>query len=175
MRRNIPFKLAISLMLLIIGGVICWSFGTYMFFPFFKNSEERSFVEIASLNSLVEEQPTLIAFEHPEHDVFQKYNLIHRVWVIKHSSTKVTVFSPFCPDMSCRYHWDNDSKKFVCPCDASVYSITGKVISGPSPRPLDTLPWKIKDGKLFIEWIKFKPGIPEKIEIALTLQRSQTR
>ncbi len=177
MRRNIPYKLAISLMILIIGIVICWSFGTYTSFSFFKKSKEERFVEIANLTSLVEEQPALLSFEYPENDVFQKPNLIHRVWVVKHSADKVTVFSPFCPNEDCRYSWDNDMKRFVCPCDASVYSITGKIVAGPAPRPLDTLPSKIKDGNLFIEWMTFKPGIPEKVEIVFTnsLQGRQSR
>ncbi len=41
---------------------------------------------------------------------------------------------------------------------------TGKVIGGPAPRPLDTLPYKIENGELYVQWKLYKAGIPQKLE-----------
>ena len=35
--------------------------------------------------------------------------------------------------------------KFVCPCHASSYDITGRVLSPPAPRPLDLYPVRIEN------------------------------
>ena len=42
------------------------------------------------------------------------------------------------------------SHTFICPCHASVFSVDGKVLSGPAPRPLDRYMTKIDAGKLEI-------------------------
>jgi Rieske Fe-S protein len=43
-----------------------------------------------------------------------------------------------------------------------VFNIDGKVISGPAPRPLDTLPKEVKNNFLYVLWERFKPGIAKK-------------
>ena len=35
--------------------------------------------------------------------------------------------------------------------------------AGPAPRPLDTLPEKVENGELWVEWERFKLGIHEKV------------
>ena len=51
--------------------------------------------------------------------------------------TEVTAYSPICPHLGCHYYdWNPQSKTFVCPCHGSVYSIHGKILGGPAPRPL---------------------------------------
>ncbi len=57
---------------------------------------------------------------------------------------------PICTHLGCAYHWDDPSHTFICPCHTSVFSIDGKVLSGPAPRPLDRYMTKIDDGKLEI-------------------------
>lgn len=155
-------------MIFCIAVIVCWSFGAYLIAPFYKKSRAGHYVEVPGLITLNEEQPTMLEFEYIQKDAFMRRNLIHRVWVIKHSSDKVTVFSPICPHLGCLYDWEKNIKKFVCPCHGSVFSCSGKVLAGPSPRPLDTLPWKIEGEKLYVKWEVFKPGIPQKVEIAVS-------
>jgi len=88
----------------------------------------------------------------------------HSVWVVKKPDGSVTVFSPICPHLGCGYRWDEQTKHFECPCHASVYDIDGKVLGGPAPRPLDTLPTKMEDGKLYVKYEKFRLGIATKVE-----------
>jgi hypothetical protein len=39
------------------------------------------------------------------------------------------------------------------------------VLGGPAPRRLDTLPVKIENGELYVEWKQFKSGTPDKIPV----------
>jgi menaquinol-cytochrome c reductase iron-sulfur subunit len=85
------------------------------------------------------------------------------VWVVKKPDGSLNVFSPICPHLGCGYRWDESARHFVCPCHLSVYDINGKVLSGPAPRPLDTLPARVEDGILYVQFEKFRLGIAQKV------------
>jgi cytochrome b6-f complex iron-sulfur subunit len=42
-----------------------------------------------------------------------------------------------CTHLGCTVPWVEKEKKFLCPCHASAFDITGNVISAPAPRALD--------------------------------------
>ncbi len=42
-----------------------------------------------------------------------------------------------CTHLGCTLPWVEKENKFICPCHASTFDITGKVISAPAPRALD--------------------------------------
>ena len=150
---------------LFVAVVLCWTFIVFLISPFYKKTKEQGFIEVLGFDSLIEEQPTKLNFQFINKDAYLKNNEIQQIWVIKHSSKKATVFSPICPHLGCRYNWNSNIKKFVCPCHVSIFTRTGEVVSGPAPRPLDTLPSKIENGTLYVKWEEFKPGLSKKIEI----------
>jgi Rieske Fe-S protein len=46
-----------------------------------------------------------------------------------------------------------------------MFAPDGKVLYGPAPRPLDTLPYKVESGVLFVRYERFQVGTPEKIPL----------
>ncbi len=42
-----------------------------------------------------------------------------------------------CTHLGCTVPWDDEKKKFICPCHASAFDITGNVLSAPATRALD--------------------------------------
>lgn len=69
---------------------------------------------------------------------------------LKKEVDELTAFSPVCTHLGCLVKWDNISKEFICACHGGKYDIDGNVIAGPPPKPLERLPFEIKDGKLYI-------------------------
>jgi menaquinol-cytochrome c reductase iron-sulfur subunit len=126
---------------------------------------EVFYSEIGRVASLPIGTPQDISFAYENRDAYLAQESTRDVWVIRHSADEVTVFSPICPHLGCHYDWDAQARQFRCPCHGSVFSITGKVLGGPSPRPLDALPHKIQDGVLLVEWEVFEAGIPEKVRV----------
>jgi Rieske Fe-S protein len=120
---------------------------------------------VAEVRSIPEGEPVRLNFIRSELDAYIQQTTLNSVWAVKHSPSEVTVYSPICPHAGCYYNWSSQLRRFACPCHASVFEINGKVVSGPAPRPLDALPSKIDNGALFIEWKRFKAGVPEKFEI----------
>lgn len=124
--------------------------------------KSRTFSQIAPVNSIPEDKPVDLPFVMTEIDAYLKTNQPETVWAVKHKDQDITVFSPICPHLGCRYQWHPDRELFICPCHHSIFNMNGKVISGPAPRPLDTLPKEIKHNYLYVLWERFKPGIPKK-------------
>lgn len=127
-----------------------------------KTTVKRNFSKLTSLNSITENEPVNLPFVITIEDAFLKSSQPENVWAVKKTGSDTTVFSPICPHLGCRYQWHADKKLFVCPCHHSVFNIDGKVVSGPAPRPLDTLPTKVKNNYLYVLWERFKPGISTK-------------
>ena len=149
-----------SLMALSLG----WPMMSFIFKPIFQK-KNQGFVKVPGFTSLPENRVTNMGFQFIQEDSFFKLDQVHHVWVIKHAADRATVFSSICTHLGCRVDWQVDWQKFVCPCHGSVFSADGKVVSGPAPRPLDTLVHKIEGGELYVQWEDFKSGVPQKVEI----------
>ena len=58
-----------------------------------------------------------------------------------------------CTHLGCTVPWRGETERFECPCHASVFDMTGEVLSPPAPRPLDLLDVRIENGI-----VKVDPG-----------------
>jgi cytochrome b6-f complex iron-sulfur subunit len=56
-----------------------------------------------------------------------------------------------CTHLGCTVPWDEEARRFACPCHASVFDHTGAVIRSPAPRPLDIFPIRVENDVLFVD------------------------
>ncbi len=56
-----------------------------------------------------------------------------------------------CTHLGCAVAWNEEQKKFACPCHSSIFAENGTVLKTPAPRPLDQHPLMIKDGQVKID------------------------
>lgn len=47
-------------------------------------------------------------------------------------------FEAKCPHEQCDINYSPERQKIECPCHDGLFDLTGKVLSGPPPRPLET-------------------------------------
>lgn len=78
------------------------------------------------------------------------------------------MFSPICPHLGCRFNYDADQNKFLCPCHGSVYTREGEHIGGPAPRGLDPLPVREQSGQAEVMWIRYQDSTPDHVLISYT-------
>jgi len=78
------------------------------------------------------------------------------------NKNSVVAFTPKCPHLGCNVHWSPEERAFLCPCHGSRFSLDGRVIAGPAPRGLDTLPVRMQDDQIEIMDMEFRAGIAEK-------------
>ena len=123
------------------------------------SSRERPWVKVSDVNELPVGEPKQVEYVVAVRDGWLETQTHKAVWAIKQGERDVTVYSPICPHLGCGFRWDDGDRRFKCPCHSSVYDITGKVLAGPAPRPLDVLPSKIEDGRLQVIYKEFKAGL----------------
>jgi cytochrome b6-f complex iron-sulfur subunit len=51
-----------------------------------------------------------------------------------------------CTHLGCTVPWVEENQQFACPCHASVFDITGEVLSPPADRALDMYAVRIENG-----------------------------
>ena len=56
-----------------------------------------------------------------------------------------------CTHLGCTLPWVEKKHQFVCPCHASVFDITGDVISTPAPRALDMYAVTIENNVVMVD------------------------
>lgn len=76
------------------------------------------------------------------------------------------MFSSICPHLGCRYQWQDDQKRFICPCHGSQFGPQGDKLAGPAPRGLDPLPFREANGKAQVTWIQYKSGQPDRLIVS---------
>ncbi len=94
---------------------------------------------------------------------WQEEKVERAVWLVRRPDGGVTAFSPSCPHLGCGYRWFGAEQRFKCPCHVSVFDIEGRVLSGPAPRPLDTLEARVENGRVLVKFQIFQVGTSKKV------------
>jgi cytochrome b6-f complex iron-sulfur subunit len=66
-------------------------------------------------------------------------------YVVRLDDGGLLALSCKCTHLGCTVPWIEKEKKFLCPCHASAYDITGNVIASPATRSLDIFPAVIEN------------------------------
>jgi menaquinol-cytochrome c reductase iron-sulfur subunit len=110
--------------------------------------------EAGDVAKMVPNSPVEMVFRRNRIDGWRILSEKSTAWAVKLDNGEVIAFAPQCTHLGCAYHWDDPKKQFLCPCHNSVFSIDGKVISGPAPRPLDQFEAKVQNNKLMLGEIR---------------------
>jgi cytochrome b6-f complex iron-sulfur subunit len=72
--------------------------------------------------------------------------------VLANDSGTVIAIRPKCTHRGCIAKWDEEHRKFVCPCHGSEYNLLGEPIKGPAKQALPAVPTiKNVDGTLSVD------------------------
>ncbi len=62
-----------------------------------------------------------------------------------------TALSATCSHLGCNVKWEASANQFKCPCHGGCYDRTGRVLSGPPPRALDSVKVRVNPATSEIE------------------------
>lgn len=115
-----------------------------------KLRRDTEWTDAGDVTKMVPDSPVEMVFRRNRTDGWRVLSEKSTAWAVKLASGEIVAFAPQCTHLGCAYHWDDSKKQFLCPCHTSVFSIDGKVISGPAPRPLDRFNAKVENNKLML-------------------------
>lgn len=147
-RRGFFVRATQALGALIAGGLGLPALG-YLFTPP-KSRAAGGWVDAADLTQLKLRTPEEVAFRRVRMDGWKIISEKSTAWVVRLAENDVVAFAPQCTHLGCAYRFDEGKGEFLCPCHTSNFSIEGKVLNGPAPRPLDRMPVKVEGSRLLI-------------------------
>ncbi|HEY6802781.1 MAG TPA: Rieske 2Fe-2S domain-containing protein [Pyrinomonadaceae bacterium] len=132
--------------------------------PRIVNESAETWSDVAQLSELTGQSPLLkkINIDHVTGWALTKQE--HQVYVLPNRDNQV--LSAICPHEGCEVAWEQDSKRFSCPCHESYFSADGARLTGPARRGLDPLPRRVQDGKLQVQFQSFENNATEQIKRA---------
>jgi menaquinol-cytochrome c reductase iron-sulfur subunit len=121
-------------------------------------------IDVGALDALPEGKPTRVTVVAPTQR--DAWTTVSRValggcWLVKDGGD-VRALSTVCPHAGCAVDWDEPEGAFVCPCHDSRFARSGERLSGPAPRPMDTLAVEVRDGRVRVAWRRFRTATPKK-------------
>jgi menaquinol-cytochrome c reductase iron-sulfur subunit len=84
------------------------------------------------------------------------------VYITRNARGRLEVLSAVCPHLGCTVQWEGSKNEFICPCHGSVFAPNGARLAGPAPRGMDSLPLKVQDGLVWVQYQQFRQLLPEK-------------
>jgi menaquinol-cytochrome c reductase iron-sulfur subunit len=148
----------------IIGMSLAIPFLGYVIAPALGRKKDE-WVSLGKVVDLPVGEPRALDYTATLKDGWKEIHTTKGVWAVKQDENQIRVYSPICPHLGCGFRWDPQDRLFKCPCHGSIFDVQGTVKAGPAPRPLDTLPSKIENGNLLIQYQEFKSGLARKVEL----------
>lgn len=162
--RRSFFSWMIGIATSVIGLSLAIPLASYVISPSLKR-RKTLWAEVGPTGSLRTGEPEELEYAGTVKDGWRTITAKKAIWAVQQPAGDIIVFSPICPHLGCGFRWEAGDHKFHCPCHGSVYDVTGKVLAGPAPRPLDVLPSKVEQGKLLILYKEFKSGLDHPVEL----------
>jgi menaquinol-cytochrome c reductase iron-sulfur subunit len=132
-----------------MGAAVSIPAVVYLLFP--PNlRKESEWDEAGDVTKMVPNSPVEMVFRRNRIDGWRIESEKSTAWAVKLDNGQIIALEPQCTHLGCAYHWDDIRKQFLCPCHNSVFSIDGKVLEGPAPRPLDRYEAKVQNNKLLL-------------------------
>lgn len=116
--------------------------------------KEADWSEAGDVTKMTPNAPVEMVFRRNRVDGWRLLSEKSTAWAVKLDDGQVVAFAPQCTHLGCAYHWEETKKQFLCPCHTSIFSIDGKVLAGPAPRPLDRYDAKVQNNKLMVGQIR---------------------
>ena len=123
--------------------------------------QEAAWLTLGNPENFEEAVPKAVNLSVARRDGWIETTEVKAVWVVRQPGPQFTVFNGRCTHLGCAYSWQAAQNEFACPCHAGVYGLNGGVLAGPPPRPLDSLPVRVENNTLQVQYQDFQLGTPE--------------
>jgi Rieske Fe-S protein len=157
-RRSFLLLLPLSLFTGVFSSI---GFAAFRFLrPRITVASSENWSDVASLSELKADTPLARKIATEQVAGWAVTEEQHQIYVLPNRS----VISAVCPHEGCEVAWDKSTNRFSCPCHESYFAADGARLTGPARRGLDTLPTRVKDGKLQVLYESYENNTAERIK-----------
>ena len=137
-----------------IGGLIGIVFGVsavaYVVGPSLKKQQTETWMRLGPTSKVELGIPTLFTFTIQTQTGWIENTDEISVYVLSTDGRTYIAMSNICTHLGCRVRWITEQDQFFCPCHNGVFDISGNVVAGPPPRPLDRYDVKVENDQLYV-------------------------
>lgn len=147
----------------VVGAALSVPLIRFALHPLLAKTTAINWSEIGKMDefsSITQPMKKLITVEQV--DGWRKIVSEKAIYILPPTDGKVRILSPICPHLGCSIPWVEAKGQFVCPCHTAVFAMDGTRISGPSPRSMDDLEFKVEDGILKVHYQYFRQLVQTK-------------
>lgn len=138
----------------------------YIVSPVLAKAKKEEWVSLGPVGDFKPGPPLAVEFTAFVRDGWIESSVRRTVWVTTQTGKDFTLFNPHCTHLGCAVYWDANDRKLKSPCHGGVFDpVDGRVLAGPPPRALDTLPVKTEGGSLYCQYVDFRLGVPDKVPV----------
>jgi len=140
-----------------VGALLAIPVIRFVLHPILASTTEKSWSGVGKqeeFQAITSPVKKLVQFE--QRDGWRRTVLEKPVYVVKDTNGQIAVLSAICPHLGCTVPWIEDQNKFICPCHKGRFDSAGKLIGGPPPRNMDSLPMKVEDGVVKVQYEFFR-------------------
>ncbi|MFI5386972.1 MAG: ubiquinol-cytochrome c reductase iron-sulfur subunit [Fimbriimonadales bacterium] len=118
--------------------------------PLRRPKKPGDWVPVLDDSALADGETKGVEYRLKVQDGFYATELKYAVYLHR-SGDQLFAFDPTCTHLGCRVEFQNNRKKYFCPCHGGVFKDNGDVESGPPPVGLNRHLVKVENGKILIK------------------------
>ena len=73
-----------------------------------------------------------------------------KIFIVNTHTADLFALSGVCTHLGCLVRWDRRARRFQCPCHQGQYNLSGEVVAGPPPAPLQRMMLKIDNDRVLV-------------------------
>ena len=150
-----------------IGAFLAVPVLRYVLYPLYAKISGNDWSDVGNVEDFAGvTSPVRKTITFAQRDGWREVVSAQSVYVNRLAGDQFEVLSAICPHLGCSVSWQPAQNEFVCPCHGGRFAPSGKHISGPPPRGMDTLPTRVQDGKLQVHFEFFRSNVPNKEQLS---------
>lgn len=144
-----------------MGALLAVPVLRYVLYPLYARAAGTEWSDVGEVSEFANSKsPVRKTITFTQRDGWREVVSAQSVYVSRTAAGELEVLSAICPHLGCSVSWQQAQNDFLCPCHGSVFKADGMVVAGPSPRGMDPLPTRVKDGKVQVHFEYFRPNVP---------------
>jgi cytochrome b6-f complex iron-sulfur subunit len=81
---------------------------------------------------------------------FHGRTVTKKIFIVNTETAEPYALSGVCTHLGCLVRWDRRAHRFQCPCHQGQYNLSGAVVAGPPPAPLQRMTLKIDNDRVLV-------------------------